>query len=137
LSLKLLAIPFEQEDRKLRKECSGRFHCKSTRDIKLFLETKAITSNFLDLTPIYCSNRKYSIIESYAAVTHQGLIRNYNEDSVTVVINIEKPYNKVTKYWLATSFFGLYDGHEGNTCAEYLRDNLHHAVMQSFIPLDS
>jgi len=29
------------------------------------------------------------------------------------------------------SYFGLYDGHSGNSCADYLRDNLHHYVLEN------
>lgn len=34
------------------------------------------------------------IISTYAANTHQGLIRNYNEDRVSIILNITKPINK-------------------------------------------
>lgn len=41
-----------------------------------------------------------------------------------------KPKSKEGKveYWPKCSFFGIYDGHGGNQCAEFLRDYLHQFV---------
>ena len=52
--------------------------------------------------------------------------RNYNEDRVAIILNIMKP--KVKTYsgeWPKCSFFGIYDGHGGHICADFLRDYLH------------
>ena len=53
--------------------------------------------------------------------------RNYNEDRVAIILNIMKPKSKEGKvdYWPKCSFFGIYDGHGGSQCAEFLRDYLH------------
>jgi protein phosphatase PTC2/3 len=40
-----------------------------------------------------------------------------------------KPPKKIVSYWPKSSFFGLYDGHGGAACADYLRDNLHQFVL--------
>ena len=42
-----------------------------------------------------------------------------------------KPKSKEGKvdYWPKCSFFGIYDGHGGNQCAEFLRDYLHQFVI--------
>ncbi len=32
-------------------------------------------------------------------------------------------------FWPSISFFGIYDGHGGETCANFLRDNLHNFVI--------
>ena len=44
-----------------------------------------------------------------------------------------KPKNKpgVEKEWPQVSFFGVFDGHGGASCADYLRDNLHNYVVQN------
>lgn len=55
----------------------------------------------------------------------QGLIRNYNEDRVAIILNIMKPLNRSKENWPKCSFFGVYDGHGGVACADFLRDNLH------------
>lgn len=72
-----------------------------------------------------CSIKSNPPIYSYAVNTYQGIIRNYNEDRVSIVLNISKPENYHGKTWPKCSFFGIYDGHGGSLCADYLRDNLH------------
>ena len=36
-----------------------------------------------------------------------------------------KPNNRIVDNWPKCSFFGIYDGHGGALCADFLRDNLH------------
>lgn len=45
-----------------------------------------------------------------------------------------KPKTKVLSEgveWPQVCFFGVFDGHGGANCADYLRDNLHNFVIQS------
>lgn len=69
------------------------------------------------------STKSYGFINAYAANTNQGISRNYNEDRVSIIINISKP-NNYEGEWPRVSFFSVYDGHGGNKCAEFLRQNL-------------
>jgi serine/threonine protein phosphatase PrpC len=40
--------------------------------------------------------------------------RNYNEDRVSIVLNIQKPADKQDCiYWPKIAFFGIFDGHGG------------------------
>ena len=39
--------------------------------------------------------------------TSRGIIRNYNEDRVAIILNIMKPDDKDCKYWPNCSFFGV------------------------------
>lgn len=71
------------------------------------------------------ASKKNGVVISYAANTHQGMVRNYNEDRVSIILNIIKPKNKVCDYWPRCSFFAVYDGHGGPGCADFLRDQLH------------
>ena len=78
------------------------------------------------------SIKRNGVVRGYAANTHQGLIRNYNEDRVSIILNIVEPDERKVgpgsehrKPWPICSFFGVYDGHGGAKCADYLRDNLH------------
>ena len=54
-------------------------------------------------------------------------MRNYNEDRVAIILNIMKPKSKNfdSNLWPKCSFFGIYDGHGGAVCADFLRDYLH------------
>lgn len=73
------------------------------------------------------SVKRNGIITAYGANTNQGIVRNYNEDRVAIILNIMKPKSKEhsVSYWPKCSFFGIYDGHGGSQCAEFLRDYLH------------
>ena len=56
-------------------------------------------------------------IKGYAYNSSTGKYRDYNEDTITVTkINLDN---------VGTFFFGLYDGHGGNGCSLYLKENLH------------
>lgn len=46
------------------------------------------------------SNKRNGIIAGYAANTNQGIIRNYNEDRVSIILNIVRPKGKehITKW---------------------------------------
>ena len=66
----------------------------------------------------------------YAANTNEGLVRKYNEDRVSIIVNIMKPNNRQNENWPRSSFFGVYDGHGGNLYADFLRDHLHTFVIK-------
>lgn len=57
-------------------------------------------------------------------------MRNYNEDRVSIILNILKPPSRSSENWPKCSFFGVYDGHGGSACADFLRDNLHQFVIK-------
>ena len=80
--------------------------------------------------PSKCSVKQNGIVKSYAANTNQGLVRTYNEDRVSIILNIVKPVSRTGENWPKCSFFGVYDGHGGCTCADFLRDNLHQYVIK-------
>jgi len=100
------------------------------------------------------SVKKSGMIKAYAANTNQGIIRyfavieiflvllisinrNYNEDRVAIILNIIRPSNKKPGNWPKSSLFGIYDGHGGALCADYLRDNLHHQIVRDpYFPND-
>jgi protein phosphatase 2C family protein 2/3 len=60
-----------------------------------------------------CSIRDNGIVKAYAANTNQGIVRDYNEDRVSIILNILKPQSRENENWPRCSFFGVYDGHGG------------------------
>lgn len=77
------------------------------------------------------SQKQNGIIHAYAANTNQGIIRNYNEDRVSIILNIVRPKGKEhIRKWPKCSFFAVYDGHGGNACADFLKDNLHQFIIR-------
>ena len=95
--------------------------CKINLDI--------LSINFTNFEPSKTSSKTMGMVKAYGANTYQGLVRNYNEDRVSIIINMAKPHNYQKKYWPKTSFFGIYDGHGGNMCSEFLRDCLHKLIL--------
>lgn len=67
-------------------------------------------------------------VKGYSANTYQGLVRNYNEDRVSIILNISKPETEVN--WPKCSYFGIFDGHGGHRCSDFLRDNLHKYIIE-------
>ena len=66
-------------------------------------------------------NSKYT--KGYSYCTNQGNVRDYNEDTITV-IKLNRNNNLDSFY-----FFAVYDGHGGNGCSIFLRDNLHNFIL--------
>jgi hypothetical protein len=58
-------------------------------------------------------------LEGYATITHEGLYRQTNEDKITI-------YLEDNAKW-----FGLYDGHGGPKCSQFLKDRLHEFFFNS------
>ena len=93
---------------------------------KLLIENKL---TFKDYIGAKSSKKSKGMIKAYAANTYKGLVRDYNEDRVSIILNIARPKDlKKGNMWPVCSFFGVYDGHAGSACADFLRDNLHHFV---------
>lgn len=80
---------------------------------------------------VKCSLKENGTVKGYAASTDQGLVRDYNEDRVSIILNINKPPERACEVWPRSSFFGVYDGHGGAACADFLRDNLHKFVTRN------
>jgi len=80
------------------------------------------------------SAKRNGIVAAYGANTNQGIVRNYNEDRVAIILNIMKPKSKQQEFsdmeWPKCSFFGIYDGHGGHVCADFLRDYLHQFIIK-------
>ena len=76
------------------------------------------------------SVKENGVVKAYAANTNQGIVRDYNEDRVSIVLNMQKPPQKKCDRWPKCSFFAIFDGHGGHTCADFLRDNLHQFIIR-------
>mmetsp|Transcript_31076 Transcript_31076/g.54030 ORF Transcript_31076/g.54030 Transcript_31076/m.54030 type:complete len:422 (+) Transcript_31076:326-1591(+) len=82
-----------------------------------------------------CPLKSNGLVKSYAANTSIGIVRTYNEDRISISYRIARPKNKLYDNWPTCSWFGLFDGHAGSQCADFLRDNLlHYVVNQDSFP---
>lgn len=64
----------------------------------------------------------------FGICTTKGLVRNYNEDRVSVIMNVSKEQS-VHAVGMSCSYFSVFDGHGGHNCANYLRENLHKIIL--------
>ena len=94
-------------------------------DSKRPINLEIMDINMHNFIPGRISSKSFGLINSYAANTNQGIDRNYNDDRVKIIINMNRPSNYIKKAsWPLISFFAIFDGHNGDHCAEYLRQNL-------------
>ena len=67
--------------------------------------------------------KKNDIITAYAYNTNSGNLKDFNEDTITAqkikLNNFENFY-----------FFGVFDGHGGNGCSDFLKNNLHKNIKE-------
>ena len=83
------------------------------------------------------SDKSFNVVAAYGVNTYRGTIRNYNEDRITVIVNAKYYINQKMKTNNSpkVSYFGIYDGHAGNKCCEFLKNNLHNYIFEShFFP---
>ena len=59
------------------------------------------------LDPPKHSSSSFKYIKSYAVNTYKGLIREYNEDRVSIILNIVQPESKKHVHWPNCSFFAV------------------------------
>ena len=60
--------------------------------------------------PTKTSNKRTGIVRAYAANTNQGLVRNYNEDRVSIITNLLPPKGRKDinpEKWPRCSYFGI------------------------------
>ena len=81
-------------------------------------------------------------ISGYGANSYNGIVRNYNEDKLKIILDYK--LNRTIKNAQGNiinptiSFFGLYDGHGGNKCSNFLQENFASFLFNSeYFPSDT
>ena len=83
------------------------------------------------------SNKQIGSLKSFSYNTFHGLFKDYNEDKIIVVNQIKKPASSKIKTWPKISYFGIFDGHGGEGCADFLKDNfLNYLLENKNFPFD-
>ena len=101
--------------------------------LKLNLLTKKY--DFYEL-PKY-STKPIGPLKSYSHNSFRGLFKDYNEDRVSICSLVKKPATTKTKTWPKISYFAIFDGHGGEECAEFLKNNyLNYLVENANFPFD-
>ena len=92
---------------------------------KTHIRAPALTSRGSNPTKLKTSKKPYGLVKAFAAATNQGLVRSYNEDRVTIMPKVTLNETKEN-----FSYFGLFDGHAGSGCADFLAENLHRFIFR-------
>lgn len=98
-----------------------------------------LNHNYAFFQPAKHSENSFDRIISYGVNTYRGLVRQYNEDRVTILINalINKNIMSRNLKSIKISYFSIYDGHAGNKCCEFLKTYLHNYIFESdYFPIN-
>ena len=69
------------------------------------------------------SSKPIGSLKSYSYNTYQGLCKDYNEDKISISSLVKKPTTSKLKTWPKISYFAVFDGHGGEECSQFLKDN--------------
>ena len=70
------------------------------------------------------SSKKIGVVKSYAFNSYFGLSNHENEDRIAVSPQVKCPNKTSANIWPKISYFALFDGHSGDRCSTFLRNNL-------------
>lgn len=77
--------------------------------------------------------KEFGAVKAFSVNTHQGTVRNYNEDRVSILLNAQQRFeNLQSKNINQCSMFGVYDGHGGADCCNFLKENLHNYLLTKY-----
>jgi hypothetical protein len=77
--------------------------------------------------------KEFDTIKAFSVNTHQGTVRAYNEDRVSILLNAQQRFeNLVSSQVKSCSMFAIYDGHGGSDCCNFLKENLHTYLLSSY-----
>ena len=95
----------------------------SSEESKNTLTIEIFKKEYDKFQPGEFSQKPFGIIKSFAYNTYHGLMKPENEDKYLIVPHIKKPSTANVRTWPKMSLFGIFDGHGGESCAIYLKDN--------------
>ena len=77
--------------------------------------------------------KDFDRICAFSVNTHQGTVRAYNEDRVSILLNAQQRYENLVNIQVKScSMFAIYDGHGGADCCNFLKDHLHAYVLNNY-----
>jgi serine/threonine protein phosphatase PrpC len=67
--------------------------------------------------------------------SHQGYVRDYNEDRISVVFSDKLQQNpRISRFYpdppVTFGMYSIFDGHNGFECADFLKANLHNLLLE-------
>ena len=115
--------------------CDNKFHKKyillsDSKKPDIF-NLSNLNVTYPNFSTVKCSiNKINEHISCYAVNTYKGLMKNHNEDKVSIIHSIAKSKD-FNGYWPKCSFLGLYNGKFGKSCSNFLRDELHNFIIKN------
>ena len=101
------------------------------------LSLNLLTKIYTDYEEPKCSQKPIGPLKSFSHNTYQGLFKDYNEDRVSVNSLVKKPSSSKIKSWPKISYFAIFDGHGGEECSEFLKNNyLNYLIENKNFPFD-
>ena len=83
------------------------------------------------------SQKSFGIVKSYAFNSYHGLVKDHNEDKICVCQHLKKPQNSKSRIWPKLSYFAIFDGHGGDKCSSFLKENfLNYLIEDKNFPID-
>ena len=68
------------------------------------------------------SKEPFFNISGYGYNSYNGKVKKFNEDRIKAIVNYQ--IKKQMPYKLKISYFSIFDGHSGNKCSDFLKENL-------------
>lgn len=90
-----------------------------------------LNNHYVNFNKVKTSNCSQGHIRAYSVNSYQGIARNYNEDRVSIFVNMTKPHDFKGEWPEHCSYFGVFDGHSGSACSDFLRDNFHNFLIEN------
>ena len=83
------------------------------------------------------STKPFLNIAGYGFNSYNGKVKKFNEDRIKTIVDYQL-VNKINiKKQPNISYFSIFDGHSGNKCSDFLKENLHlYLFNSSFFPHD-
>ena len=79
------------------------------------------------------STEPFFNISGYGFNSYNGKVKKFNEDRIKVMVNYQ--LKKYVKHQPNISYFSIFDGHSGNKCSDFLKENLDgYLFNSSFFP---
>lgn len=77
--------------------------------------------------------KDFGAVKAFSVNTHQGTVRSYNEDRVSILLNAQQRFENLQSKGVShCSMFGVYDGHGGAECCNFQKENQHNYLLNKY-----
>lgn len=120
-----------QKDKESNQNLSSKTKEDSSEPKQIALSLKILSKEYDFYERALCSSKPTGPLKAYSYNSYHGLCKKINEDKIIVVNQIKKPNSSKLKTWPKISYFGIFDGHGGEGCSEFLKDNFLQCLLKN------